>query len=71
MSDEESAVKSLIEGLYGPRYCANCKEMVQPIVHVLQGTDFIKVEGTTVRAGFTGSYSCSKCYRNIIEEPNS
>lgn len=61
----EKASKDLFMKLYGPRLCIHCNEYHTPIVHKLAGSDFSKIEGMTYTIGFTGSYTCSKCYKNM------
>jgi hypothetical protein len=65
----EKAADELSSGLYGPRYCTHCKKIVQVRTYKLQGTDWVKTEGYTVKAGFIGSHVCDECLRPI--EPKS
>jgi hypothetical protein len=66
---EEQAVHEIIMKLYGPKYCEHCQKVQPVITHVLEGSDYVKTSVVELKAGFTGSQTCSICYRIIEPTP--
>lgn len=59
------AVRQMIEGLYGPKFCDKCQK-IQPVqTYKLQGSDFDKMEGMVYTQGFTGAHVCTVCHSVI------
>lgn len=61
------AASKVNTGLYGPRFCTNCKAVQPVITYKLEGSDYLRFEGLKCIAGFTGSHVCSVCYRPIAD----
>lgn len=66
---EQPLVEEFMQKLYGPKWCSHCNQ-VQPVqTYKLEGSDYMKSEGTVVTMGFTGSYVCTACHRTIEVNP--
>lgn len=59
------ATKEIYDKLYGPKFCAHCNKVQPIIVHKLGGSDYVRKEDMKITVGFTGSQTCSVCYRPI------
>jgi hypothetical protein len=58
-------VNEVVTDLYGPRYCAHCKQ-VQPVqTYKLEGSDYSDCDGMVYKAGFTGAHVCTVCLKLI------
>ena len=65
---ELDLVKQVNESLYGPKWCVHCNTLQPMIIYKLQGSDFTRMEDTTLTIGFTGAYLCAICRKSPNEK---